>query len=121
MKLLNVNIFNLVGSAFCIEAEDGNKVYDFIKQALKDRKNIKLDFMNVEMLTSAFLNNAVGQIYRDFNDEDIKNLIKVENLAEEDIILLKRVISTAKLYFKDPNRMQNSINEILGEGNEKAV
>lgn len=121
MKKLKISIFNLVGSSFCVEADDGNKVYNFIRTALEERKNIVLDFINVEMLTSAFLNTAVGQIYRDFTEIEIKNRILVENLAPEDIVLLKRVINTAKLYFKDPNRLQNSINEVLGEENEKAV
>ncbi len=121
MKKLEISIFSLVGNAFCVEAEDGNKVYEFIKQALEERKNIVLDFINVEMLTSAFLNTAVGQIYRDFTEDEIKNRIHTENLAPEDIALLKRVISTAKLYFKDPERLQKSIDEVLGEENEKAV
>lgn len=121
MEMISINVLNLVGSSFCVEAEDGNKVFNYIQQALKEKKGIKLDFLNVEMLTSAFLNSAIGQLYRDFKDEEIKKLLLVENLAPEDVALLKRVISTAKLFFKFPERMQNSINEILGEDNEKAL
>jgi hypothetical protein len=121
MEEININVFNLVGSSYCVESDDGNKVYIQIKRAIEEGKRIKLDFLNVEMLTSAFLNSAIGQLYRDFKEEDIKNLLMVENLLQEDISLLKRVIVTAKLFFKEPERLQNSINEILGEGHEKAV
>jgi STAS-like domain of unknown function (DUF4325) len=67
------------------------------------------------MLTSAFLNTAIGQLYRDFEEDKIKKSLSVEHLGLEDKTLLKRVTSKVKLYYKYPERMQNSINEILGE------
>ncbi|MCD4803205.1 MAG: STAS-like domain-containing protein [Anaerolineales bacterium] len=67
------------------------------------------------MLTSAFLNTAIGQLYRDFTEEKIKSSLSVKHMLPEDKALLKRVTTTAKLYYNDPERMQNSINEILGE------
>jgi len=121
MEMISIKVLNLVGSSFCVEAEDGNKLFDYIQQAFKENKGIKLDFLNVEMLTSAFLNSAIGQLYRDFKEEEIRRLLVVENLASEDVALLKRVITTAKLFFKYPERMQNSINEILGDDNEKTL
>ena len=67
------------------------------------------------MLTSAFLNTAIGQLYRDFQEDSIRSSLSVEHLSSEDKALLKRVTSTAKLYYNDPERMENSIKEILGE------
>jgi len=116
MQEIIISVFNMVGSAFCVEADDGQKVYDLIEKAIQEEKKIKLSFQNVEMLTSAFLNTAIGQLYRDFTEEKIKSSLSVEYMLPEDKALLKRVIATAKVYYKDPERMQNSINEILGEG-----
>jgi Icc-related predicted phosphoesterase len=115
MKEIVISVFNTVGDTFCVEADDGQKLYDLIKIALQEGKKVKLSFQNVEMLTSAFLNTAIGQLYRDFKEDEIKNSLSVEHLCLEDKVLLKRVTNTAKLYYKDPERMQNSINEILGE------
>ncbi len=115
MEKVQINIFSLVGSSFCVEAEDGNKLYEYIKTAVMEGKDVVLDFLNVEMLTSAFLNSAVGQIYRDFDENEIKKRLKVSNLSPEDLSLLKRVINTAKIFFKDPERLQKSINEIMEE------
>jgi hypothetical protein len=110
-----IDVFNIVGNSFCVEATDGQKVFEMIAKTFKEKKNVKLSFQNVEMLTSAFLNTAVGQLYRDFPEEEIKMGISVEGMAPEDMALLKRVTDTAKLFYKNPARMEKSINEIMGE------
>ena len=67
------------------------------------------------MLTAAFLSAAIGQLYRDFPEEKIREKLKVEHLSQSGLVSLKRVSDTAKLYYKDPEAMQRSINEIMGE------
>lgn len=115
MSEISISVFNIVGNPFCVDAEDGHKVYAILQKALKEGKKVSISFQNVEMLTSAFLNTAIGQVYRDFNEETVKNSLSAEHLSPEDMSLLKRVTDTAKLYYKDPERLQKSINDILGE------
>ena len=110
-----INIVNTVGDSFCVEAEDGQKVFELIKKVLLEKRKVTLSFLNVEMLTTAFLNTAIGQLYREFPEEVIKENLKVENLSQNGIVSLKRVVDTAKLYYKDPDAMQKSIYEILGD------
>ena len=110
-----INIVNAVGDSFCVEAENGQKVFELIKKVLLEKKKVTLSFLNVEMLTTAFLNTAIGQLYREFPEEVIKENLKVENLSQSGLVSLKRVVDTAKLYYKDPDAMQKSINEILGD------
>lgn len=115
MEILTISVFNTVGNSFCVEVDDGQKVYGLIKKALQENRKIKASFQNVEILTSAFLNTAIGRLYKDFTEEEIKSSLSVDNLANEDAALLKRVVSTAKLYYKDQEEMEKSITEILGE------
>jgi len=115
MGKLTINIVNTVGNSFCVEAEDGQRVYELIKKVFLEKRKVTLSFLNVEMLTTAFLNTAIGQLYRDFSEELIKENLKVENLTQSGLVSLKRVIDTAKLYYKDPDAMQRSINDILGD------
>lgn len=110
-----INIVNTVGDSFCVEAEDGQKVFELIKKVLTEKRKVTLSFLNVEMLTTAFLNTAIGQLYRDFPEEFIKENLRVENLSQSGLVSLKRVVDTAKLYYKDPDAMQRSINDILGD------
>jgi len=115
MEKTTLNIVNIVGDSFCVEADDGNKVYKLLNKALLEGKPVTLSFLNVEMLTTAFLNTAIGQLYRDFDESIIKEKLAVENMTQSGLVSLKRVVDTAKLYYKDPDAMQRSINEILGD------
>ena len=115
MKEVIIPIFNTVGNSLCVEASDGQKVFTIITKALKEGDKVKISFQNVEMVTSAFLNVAIGQLYKDFSEDEIKSKLSVENMTPEDMALLKRVTTTAKLYFKNPGAMEKSIEDILGE------
>ncbi len=115
MENSTINIVNAVGDTFCIEAVDGEKVFALIKKALAEKRKVTLSFLNVEMLTTSFLNTAIGQLYRDFSDEYIKENLSVENISQSGLVSIKRVVDTAKLYYKDPDAMQRSINDILGD------
>ncbi len=50
-----------------------------------------------------------------FGEEKIRSLLKVENIEQDDLALLKRVVENAKLYFKDPERFNQAIREVLEE------
>jgi Icc-related predicted phosphoesterase len=113
MENVIINVFNVVGSSFGVEAEDGKKVFELIYKALKEKKKVVLSFLNIEVLTTAFLNMAVGQLYKDFSETDIRSNVEVKDITNPGAVALKRVVDTAKLYYKDPNAMERSINELL--------
>ena len=115
MEANTINIISVVGDSYCIEAEDGEKVFHLINKAIADNKKVILSFLNVDMLTTAFLNTAIGQLYRDFSEEKIKEYLSVKDMTQNGLNALKRVVETAKIYYKDPESMQRSINEILGD------
>jgi hypothetical protein len=112
MAPIVISVLNVVGSPFCVQADDGEKVFVLIKKALAERRPITLSFLNVEMLTSAFLNTAIGQLYRDYTEEEVKTGLSVRDLSPSGAVALKRVVETAKLYYKDPDAMERSIREI---------
>ena len=115
MQRIKLSIYNVIGNSFCTDAYDGQIVYEFIKKAFTEKNTVILDFQNIEMLTAAFLNTLVGQLYGEYNYDFIKNNLSVDNILPEDVILLKRVVETAKLYYSDNKRLQKSINEILAD------
>ena len=115
MENTTINIVNTACDFFCVETADGQKVFEVIKEILSEEQSVTLSFLNVEMLTSAFLNAAVGQLYRDFPERLIKENLIIENLSLSGAVSLKRVVNTAKLYYKDPVAMQRSIDDILDE------
>ncbi|MHC1772827.1 MAG: STAS-like domain-containing protein [Flexilinea sp.] len=114
-ETIRLKIYEIIGSEFCVAADDGQKVYDQITLALKHDLNVQLSFKNVKRLTSAFLNVAVGQLYGEFSEDFLSSHLSASDIEADDRELLKRVIETAKVYFKDPVRFNRVRNQVLGE------
>lgn len=115
---ITLRVYEVVGSSLCVASEDGQKVFEQIEQALKHDRHVRLSFQNVESLTSAFLNAAVGQLYGFFPPEMLKERLSVRDMEPDDLVLLKRVIDTAKQYFQDPKVMETIRRQILGDEDE---
>lgn len=114
---LELSLYEIVGSPLCVASDDGQKVYDRLSSALKEGRSVTLSFHNVTTLTSAFLNAAIGQLYGAFSEEQIRDLLKVRDMQPDDMALLKRVVDTAKQYFKDPEKFDQAVRETLGDEN----
>jgi hypothetical protein len=112
MEDITINIVNIIGDVYGVEAEEGQKVFELIAKAFTDKKKVLLSFQNIEMLTTAFLNTAIGQLYKDFSEGFIKENLKVSDISNSGKVALKRVVDTAKLYYKDPEALKRSIDEI---------
>lgn len=105
---INLSIFEIVGSRVCVASDDGQKVHGRIAAGLKEGTSVTVSFLNVSSLTAAFLNTAIGQLYGKFKDDQIRSRVKVKDMRPDDRALLKRVVDTAKEYFKDPERFKKA-------------
>jgi len=115
---VQIQVANIIGNVYAVEAEEGQKVHELVKKAFEENRKVILSFLNIEMMTTAFLNTAIGQLYGDFSEETVKERLRVEHMSESGKVLLKRVVDTAKLFYNDSDtfqRMQQSINEILNQ------
>ncbi|SRR6185295_985046 len=112
---LDLSIYEIVGSPLCVASEDGQKVYERIAAALREGRAVSVSFRNVTSLTSAFLNAAIGQLYGPFSEDEIRAKLRVQDMEPDDRALLKRVVDTAKEYFRDPQRFDQAVEEVLGD------
>ena len=117
---IRISIFEVVGSSLCVASGDGQKVYERLSAALEKNRGVILSFHNVTTLTSAFLNAAIGQLYGTFSEEQIRAQLKVEDMEQDDLALLKRVVDNAKLYFKDPKRFDKVVEETQENGDDES-
>lgn len=97
-----------------ITLQDGQKVYDAIHQQLKNKQSVVLDFTDVRILASPFLNAAIGQLLRDVSPEDLTLYLKFVNLPVVTRPILKRVIDNAKEYYSNED-MRQAVNEAVIE------
>ena len=117
-KNVTISVFEIAGSPLCVASDDGQKVYDRISSALKEDRNVTLSFLNVSSVTSAFLNAAIGQLYGTFSEDEIRSKLKAKDMQPDDLALLKRVVDTAKQYFKDPKRFNRAVHETIEDGGD---
>ncbi|MBD5439327.1 MAG: STAS-like domain-containing protein [Treponema sp.] len=113
--VIKKSVYQITGTDICVEADDGKKVYDVICDFVKQKQPFVLSFLNVNMLTSAFLNTAIGLLYKDFSEEDVKKYLSVTDIDPTDAVLLKRVVDTAKVFYAEPEKIRNSIKDVLEE------
>ena len=115
---VSIRVYEVVGSPLCVASDDGQKVYDQIAVALRGGRKVELSFQNVSSLTSAFLNTAIGQLYGEFSEEEIRAGLTVTDATQDDLLLIKRVVDRAKEYFQDPAPFEMAAVEILGVDDE---
>ena len=96
---IKIYIVNIIGDTRAMLPEDGQKVFEVIVKAFNDKKKVMLSFQNIEMLNTAFLNTAVGQLYKDYTEDFIKENLRVSDISESGKVALKRVVDTAKLFY----------------------
>lgn len=101
---VEINVVNLVGDNSRVFDNDGKTIHDAIFKALKDGKNVKISFGGITDLTSAFLNNAIGRLYGEFDEDFIRSKLSIVEISRDDAILLKKVIDIAKKFFNFQRR-----------------
>lgn len=108
---MDLQIKEIINSDTALSPDSGLRVYDVLDSAISKSETVELDFSGIEVMTSAFLNAAIGQLYSKFSSEDLNLYLKVRNLPVEDRALLKKVIERAKDYFKDKRVFDERMNQ----------
>lgn len=111
-------VATIVGGGLCVSSEDGQKVHDRIVPLLREGRRVVLSFDGVETLISAFLNAAVGQLYGEFPEQTIRELLSVRDITPDDLGILKRVVENAKRYFANKTTYDAAWKEVLGDDEE---
>lgn len=110
-----LSVTDIIGSDLCIASDDGEKVHAPVAAALRDGSRVELSFRGISLMTTAFLNAAIGQLCGEFEADLIEARMSVSGLEEDDRVLLKRVIETARKYFRERERYENVKREVLGD------
>ena len=111
-ETIQLFVLDETGSPLCVASGDGQALYERIARELDRGRRTVLSFRNVNTLTPAFLNAAIGQLYGHFEDDHLRTLFTVEEITPDDRALLNRVIDTAKLYYRDKVAFTQAIREV---------
>jgi len=99
---MNLSVKSVVGT-LCITHDAGQKVFDQIHPELSSGREVTIDFDGVSIYASPFFNAAIGQLLKDLKPDDLNRLLKVANLSDDGMSVVRRVIENAKNYYDDPN------------------
>lgn len=112
---ITVRVFDIVGGPLCVSTDDGQAVHDKIAPLLREGRKVSVSFARVETIISAFLNAAIGQLYGEFPEERIRELVSVTEMADSDVALLRRVVDNAKIYFANREQFDEAWKLEVGE------
>lgn len=100
-----------------ITPDDGEPIYNVILASLKGGIPVVLDFDGVEMMTTAFLNVVIGNLYKDYTSDKLKTMLSFSNLPAQIAIRIKKVTDNAKLFYKDQENYTKIIDTVINENN----
>ena len=109
-------IYDEVGGESAISVDDGSLIFDKIDKALKKGLTVELDFQNIGLIITAFLNAAIGQLYNEYKSDFLQENLKLKNVKPEDSRLFNKVIERAKEYFADPKGFESKANDVIYGG-----
>lgn len=121
MKLTTIHMSTIVSGGICVAASDGNKVHDAILSEFKKGNRVAISFQNVTRMTTAFLNAAVGQLYGEYPEDQLRQMLAPPIHAEPwHLSRLKLVVDRAKDYFRDPVAARSSFKNVTGIDDDQA-
>lgn len=98
-----------------MSAADGQKVYRALQQAVSEGDRVVLSFSGITRMTTAFLNAAVGQLYGEFSEEQVRqHLAPPIDFEPWHLSRLKLVVDRAKNFFQDGDRVKKAFEENSG-------
>lgn len=114
-RVIKLNDYLTLNSG--VTPEEGTPVYEAIIQAFHEGCNVTLDFADVTMLTTAFLNVVIGDLYKDYTSDDLKTRLILVNYSDSTANRIKRVTDNAKLFYKDKESFSKEVEDVLNGDN----
>ena len=110
-----IRIFEQVGGNAAVSSEDGDNLYKLIDKAFEGNSKVVLDFQNIELVITPFLNASIGQLYNKYDSVYLNSNLEIINLSPDDLAIMRKVIQRAKEYFLNKGQMDAFINDTLGD------
>lgn len=110
-----IHVYDEVGGDAAISVDDGDAIYRKIVAAISNNLIVILDFQNIDLIITAFLNACIGQLYSKYTSEELNQNLKLKNINPENNHLFIKVIKRAKEYFEDTEAFNKTVSEVIGD------
>ncbi len=112
----NLIVKNVINSNIAVATDAGDKVFNELVTVFDSGAKISLDFAGISIISTAFLNAAIGQLYSQgkYTSEFLNSSLKLVNIQPEDKPLFVMVVNRAKEYFANKKNFEGFAHEIFG-------
>ncbi|MBR5842560.1 MAG: STAS-like domain-containing protein [Bacteroidaceae bacterium] len=115
MNIIKVCDFVTLNQA--VTPDEGEIIYNKIISYIGEGNIVILDFSDIQLMTTAFLNTAIGNLYKDYSSEQLNGLLKLENLQIGDSARVKKVVDNAKKFYANTVTFNKNVDDaIYGKG-----
>jgi len=94
MKTIKIN--EIIKSNLAVNADQAEEIYDLIKNYVDKQQEVGVDFSDIDTLTTAFLNIAIGKLYSIGDTETLNKYVHISSIG-----LSKFQLSKIKLVMKN--------------------
>lgn len=112
-KIINIKIKDFISMEKAVSSDDGDILFKRIAEEIQSGSVVELDFSGISMMTTAFLNSAIGQLYSLFTSDQLNQHIRLVNVADEDKVLFRKVVNRAKEFFANRKGFEDSANKAI--------
>lgn len=110
MERTVLKVSKIINKNLAVTTDEGDLLFQKIDENFEKKIPVTLDFSDLELIISAFLNAAIGQLYGKYSGDFLRKHIFIQDLSPEDTTILIKVIERAKQYFLDNKSFDNTIN-----------
>lgn len=111
---MNINVIDYIGDR-ATDMRQGDEIYKLVIEGFNQNEKVYIDFSNMTTILSTFLNNAIGTLYKDYTSEFLNENLKIVNLCQDDLYILKRVINRAKDFYTKPQIVKTVLDDNFAE------
>ena len=76
-KKIFISVYECIGEDSAISTEEDNSLYQRIEKALDKDIFVQASFKNIQLITTAFLNAAIGQLYKKYTSDQLNKKLKI--------------------------------------------
>ena len=113
-EVKTINIVETIDTPYCVDLGHAKKIYEILNDCLQKKQKVEISFIGAKMVITAFLNTAVGVLYKDFDTKVIDDLLSVIDIEPKFKVMWDKVIYGSPIYYKD----KEGIDKIFQEHTE---
>ena len=109
-----IKISNHITLNQAVTPDEGAKIHDLIMSAITNGEvPVVLDFTDIEFMTTAFLNVAIGSLYKDYTGEQLAQLVQLIGLSDGHAVRVKQVTNNAKAFYANKEEFDKNVEDAL--------